>query len=264
MEEMSFMKKIKLVIVAAALMGMVSSSAAYADGYAPGEGLYLGAFAGTSTGIVQAKVANYDAIKGDGTFDTKNGGLAMFGVQGGGWLGYGYKMGDFYLGWDMDFAGSGEKFELTSGTGVELATSDDATTHITKITAERNWRGAGGARVGYYVNADTLLTFKGGVHASEFSIDDSRTSRQSIKSDLYAGGWQVGLGLESRVAAIDPNLSVRLEASYDGYLTAPVSGLGSGTDGHGGNTGHDSEVTGNGTNARIGLQYSFFDVNSLF
>ena len=51
------MKKIKLIIAAAALMGMVSSSAAYADGFAPAEGLYVGAFVGMATGIVQPKVS---------------------------------------------------------------------------------------------------------------------------------------------------------------------------------------------------------------
>jgi len=256
------MKKVKLIIAAVGMMGLFSSSAVYADSYAPGEGLYVGAYVGTGTAIVQPKVSTYEAISGDLTAEATQGGAAMFGEQGGGWLGYGYKMGDLYVGWDMDFAGSGEEFELTSTQGVELAVSDDTGAQITKITAKRNWRGGGAARVGYYVNGDTLLSFKAGIHASEFEVDDSRTIR-SIKDTVNAGGWQFGVGLESRLAVIDPGLSVRLEATYDDYLTAPVSGLGAAA-GHGGDDGHDSELTGSGTNARIGLQYSFFDVNSLF
>ena len=106
------------------------------------------------------------------------------------------------------------------------------------------------------------MSFKGGIHASEFDIADGIGGTDSVN----AGGWQFGVGLESRIAAIDPNLSVRLEATYDDYLTAPVSGLGN--DGMGslpfGVQSPDIEVTGSGTNARIGLQYSFFDINSLY
>jgi len=256
------MRGIKLLIAAVAMLSLVSSSAVYADGFAPGEGLYVGAYVGTGTAIVQPKVSSIEGISGNLTAEATEGGAAMFGMQGGGWVGYGYKMGDLYLGWDMDFAGSGEEFKLTSDTGIELAVSDDTAAQITAITAQRNWRGGGAARIGYYVNGDTLLTFKGGIHASEFEITDSRTLR-SISDTVNAGGWQFGVGLESRLAVIDPGLSVRLEATYDEYLTAPVSGLGNAA-GHGGDMGHDSEVTGSGTNARIGLQYSFFDVNTLF
>jgi hypothetical protein len=53
------MNKVKLIIVAVALMGMVSSSNALADSYAPGEGLYIGAFMGHSGGHVNAKVKHY-------------------------------------------------------------------------------------------------------------------------------------------------------------------------------------------------------------
>jgi len=50
------MKKVKLIIAAVAVLALVSSSAVYADGFAPGEGLYVGAFVGAGTGIVQPKV----------------------------------------------------------------------------------------------------------------------------------------------------------------------------------------------------------------
>jgi hypothetical protein len=254
------MKKIKLIIAAVAMLSLVSSSAVYADGFAPGEGFYVGAFAGMSTGIVQPKVTTTDTIKGGGTFEAAEGGLALLGAQGGGWFGYGYKMGDLYIGIDADYAGSGEEFELTSSIGIEVSDSGNAGT-VTTVKASRDWRVGGAARIGYYINADTLLTFKGGIHASDFDIDDGQSNSETVT----AGGWQLGIGLESRLAIIDPNLSVRLEANYDDYLTAPVSGIGSSGNGQqAGGVTHDTEVTGSGTNARIGLQYSFFDVNSLF
>jgi hypothetical protein len=266
------MKKVKSIIVAVALLSLVSSSAVYADGFAPGEGLYVGVFAGTGTGIVQPKVTTTDTVKlnsaggSSTTFEATEGGLALFGAQGGGWLGYGYKMGDLYIGWDMDYAGSGEEFELTSSAAIEVDGGDAST--VTKVTASRNWRGGGAARLGFYVNADTLLTFKGGIHASEFDVSDGRGNSEAVN----AGGWQFGVGLESRLAMIDPNLSIRLEATYDDYLTAPVSGIGNSGNGLASQTrstvvhsfSNDMEITGSGTNARLGLQYSFFDVNTLF
>ena len=251
------MKKLKLLITTVAMLGLVSSSTAYADGFAPGEGLYLGAFVGGGVGIVQPKVVTNTVNGGgqteSGTFEFADGGLGLFGEQGGGWLGYGYKMGDLYIGWDMDYAGSGEKFKVKSSINIETATDND---NLTYISAERQWRGGGAGRIGYYINDDTLLAFKGGIHASKFDIDDSMGNTDSV----YGGGYQGGVSLESRLAAVDPNLSVRLEGVYDSYLTAPISGIGSDMS----SSRHDSEITGEGLNVRVGFQYSFFDVNTLF
>jgi len=249
------MKKIKLIVAAVAMLSLVSSSAVYADGFGPGEGLYIGGFAGVGTGIVQATVTSRTG--GDhegGTFDMADGGIGLFGIEGGGWLGYGYKMGDFYLGWDMDFAGAGPEFRLTSSIGIDMKhlAANEVTTDV---TAERQWRGGGAGRIGYYLNADTLFAFKGGLHAEEFEIADGMGNNEEV----YAGGYQLGLSLESRIAAIDPNLSVRLEAVYDDYISAPVSAVGGDAPGKA-----DIEVTGMGTQMRAGLQYSFFDVSSLF
>ena len=52
------MKKVKLIIAAVAMLSLASSSAVYADSFAPGEGLYIGAFGGGAMGIVQPKVDN--------------------------------------------------------------------------------------------------------------------------------------------------------------------------------------------------------------
>jgi len=54
-------------------------------------------------------------------------------------------------------------------------------------------------------------------------------------------------------------------AVYTDYLTASVFGIGSLTaTNETGRRGHNSEVTGSALSARVGLTYSFFDVNSLF
>ena len=103
----------QLVSVCAALL---FSSVAFADGAAPGEGIYVGAFIGHGTGVVQAKVNTFATGSGAGnltgsneTFESKRGGLGLSGIQGGGWLGYGLKTADdIYFGLEMSFAGSDE------------------------------------------------------------------------------------------------------------------------------------------------------------
>jgi|APSaa5957512535_1039671.scaffolds.fasta_scaffold25502_2 hypothetical protein len=264
------MKKIKVIIAAVAMLSLVSSSAVYADGFAPGEGLYAGAFFGAGTGIVQPKVTTTGAggTNQDGTYEAAEGGLGLFGIQGGGMLGYGYKAGDIYIGIEMDAAASDEKFELTSSTAVITSGEGGGEQSRTKVTAEKNWVAGFSARLGYYINPTTLFSVKGGVAASEFDVDDG------INQDtFYGGGARFGVALDSQLAVIDPNLSLRIEYLYTDYMTAPISGIGSDTVGgnatyavgiHGSGSANDSEITGSDTAGRIGLTYSFFDVNSLF
>ena len=87
----------------------------------------------------------------------------------------------------------------------------------------------------------------------------------AFSETFYGGGPSVGASLESSVTAIDPNLNLRIGAVYTDYLTAPVSGISTitATRPETGST-TNSEITGSGLSARIGLTYSFFDVNSLF
>ena len=254
------MKKIKLLIAAVAMVGLVSSSVASADGFAPGEGLYLGGFGGVGTGIVQPKVvtATDDTSAAGGTFEAKEGGLGLAGFEGGGWIGYGYKMGDLYAGLEGEYASGDVEFKLTSASGIQV--NPTATEAITEVKATKDWTGGAFGRLGFYVNDDTLLSFRGGVLVSKFDV-----SYTGFSETLYGGGASVGTSLTSRIAAIDPNLSVRVGAVYTNYMTAPISGLGSAPMAE---TSDDesvnSEVTGSALSARIGLTYSFFDVNSLF
>jgi len=82
---------------------------------------------------------------------------------------------------------------------------------------------------------------------------------------FYGGGPSVGASLTSRIAAIDPNLSIRIGAVYTDYMTAPVSGIGNANPATTTATSSvNSEVTGSALSARVGMTYSFFDVNSLF
>lgn len=242
-------KNLKLMLVVGVMFASVSmmSPVAHAGDLAPGEGAYLGAFFGVGGGIVQPKYTeaglNYEATEG---------GLGMLGVQGGAWGGYGLRAGDFYFGIEAEGSGSGEEITLKSDKAINLSV-DATTATTTKITAKKNWQTGGGFRVGYYINSDTLFAFRGGISVSQFDIDTGKETGTE-----YAGGPSFGVSLASRLYE---NLSVRVEGTYTDYLTAQVSGLGSsvisGEDGAG-------EITGEDMSARIGLTYSFFDMNSLF
>jgi len=265
------MKKIKLIISAVAMLSLVSSSAVYAEGFSSGEGLYVGGFGGVGMGMVQPKVttaaerstqqAGGTGADGDAqTFEATEGGLGLEGIEGGVWLGYGYKMGSFYAGIEGEWAGGDVEFELTSSTGITVNDGandqdNDANDKITTISATKDFTGGMFGRVGYYVNPNTLLAFKGGVLVSKFDVVYG-----NLSESYYGGGPAFGASLSSSIVDIDPNLSVRMETVYTDFVTAQAN-MGIGTMG---SIHNDSEVTGAALSARIGLQYSFFDVNSLF
>jgi len=261
------MKKVKLLIAALSTFCLMASAPVFAaDSFAPAEGLYVGMSIGHNAGNIKAKVladgssdlANNSA--GSVTAEMTEGGLALEGIEGGGYVGYGYKMGDLYAGLEFGMQGAGGKFELktdravTIGSGVGSANDQ---IEISSITAETQWTAGGGARIGYYVNDDTLLAFKGGIAVSEFDVKVGSTLSESYN----AGGILFGFAMDTRLAALDPNLSVRLAWDYLDYLTAPISGIGSEKSANGQ---YNSEVTGAAYSARLGVTYSFFDVNSLF
>jgi len=262
------MKMVKLIVAAVAMLSLVSSSAVHADGFASGEGLYLGGFAGVGMGMVQPKVttgglAATSSSNGSvgGVFEAKEGGIGLAGFEGGGWLGYGYKMGDLYAGIEGEWAGGDVEFELTSTVDVEINDGssdqgDAANGTITSIKAKKEFSGGMFGRVGIYLNPDTLLAFKAGVLVSKFDINYG-----VLNEAYYGGGPAFGLSLQSRVTPIDPNLSFRVGAVYTDFLTvAANSGIGTMTNTHD----QHSSVTGSALSARVGFTYSFFDVSSLF
>jgi len=256
------MKKVKLIIAAVSVLSLVSSSAVYADGFAPGEGLYIGGFGGHGSGIVQPKVTTQDLAAGPDDFgvttgEMTDGGLGLSGAVGGGWVGYGYKMGPLYIGFEWDFASGGEKFKATCTGSCTIYDGDSGTKALNEVQAEVKFTTSGGGRIGYYLNSNTLLALRGGIAASKFDVKTNTDS-----SNYYGGGPAFAASLQSTLAEIDPNLSLRLEYLVVDYMTANVSGWG---DTANTRPSHDNdEITGQLYQARLGLAYSFFDVNSLF
>ena len=261
------MRKVKLIIAAVAVFGLVSvsSTTAFADGFAPGEGLYVGAYFGHTAGHMSAKVVSTDynfpttTTRSTNTHELTEGGIGLAGVEGGGYIGYGYKMGDFYIGFEGGVASGGAKFEATSTDLIEigdpvLAGCTNCYT-LQKISAEAQYTANVGGRLGVYLNADSLLTVSGGVAASEFDV-----TWANFSETYYAGGPRVSVAIESRISAIDPNLSFRVETHFTDYWKASVNSIGT----QNGTYLNDTEVSGQAYGGRFGIQYSFFDVNSLF
>ena len=240
------------IVLAASLM---VGTSAYADGTAPGEGFYVGAFVGHGTGVIEPKVKVLDMDSagrnggGTTTFETDRGGLGMTGIQGGGWFGWGMKTADdLYFGLEGSMAGSDEKIKLTSSTDIAA----DNNSAITSATATRNWVGGASARVGYYVNSDTLFAISGGVAVSQFDVEIGSSSET-----YYAGGPRFGGSITTRLSKIDPNLSLRIEYLYTDYLTADINGQNGAGTSSGGGANNDSELTGSDSAGRIGLTYAF-------
>jgi len=269
------MKKVKIMITVLAVLGLISisSNTVFADGFSPGEGLYVGAFAGVGTGLVQPKVVteggattNADGANDRYSGEVDDGGIGLAGMEGGGWVGYGYKMGDLYAGLEGEMAGGDVTFKV-SGDNIELSDLDGTATanatNISAIEATKDWTGGMFGRLGYYINSDTLFSVRGGVLVSKFEV--TVTGSTTWSEEFYGGGPAIGASLESRISAIDPNLSLRMDTVFTDYLTASVYGIGGNDPSRNEDqSGHDSEVTGSAMSTRIGLQYSFFDVNSLF
>ncbi len=229
------------VIFAATLM---MSSTSQAAGKAPGEGFYAGAFLGHGTGVVQADVTLLDTSQ---NFESDRGGVALDGIQGGAWIGWGMKTSDdLYFGAEISGAGSDEKIELT--TNQNLGADNNGT--ITSGSAKRNWAAGGSLRVGYYVNSETLFALSGGVAVSQFDVNIG-----DANESYYAGGPQVGASITTQLSKIDPNLGLRMEFVYTDYLTADINGVNGAGTGNGHN--NDSTITGHDTAGRIGVTYRF-------
>ena len=251
------MKKVKLIIAAVAMLGLASSSTVHADGFAPGEGLYVGAYFGHTAGHLAAKATTTTYVQGTETHELTEGGIGLSGTEGGGYLGYGYKMGDLYIGFEGGMAGGGPEFEATTSDAVEVQATGATTDYtLDKVSAKATYTANLGARIGYYANADSLIALSLGASASEFDA-----TWGAFSETYYGGGFRVGASIDTRLSAIDPNLSFRVETHFTDYMTASVHAIGlqEGRDGM-----NDIEVSGQAYGGRMGLQYSFFDVNSLF
>ena len=254
------MKKVKMIIAGVAMLGLASSSVVHADGFAPGEGLYVGAYFGQAAGHLAAKSTTTEYLGTTQTHELTEGGIGLSGVEGGGYLGYGYKMGDLYIGLEGGMAAGGPEFKATSTDAIEAGggrTGADATDYtFSEVSAEAKYTANLGARLGYYANADSLIAVSLGAAASEFDA-----AWGTFTETYYSGGFRVGASIDTRLSAIDPNLSFRVETHFTDYMTASVHGIGTNQANDGLN---DTEVSGEAYGGRIGLQYSFFDANSLF
>ena len=237
------MKKRDSWIVALVVAVFLCSSQT-ANAGAPGDGLYLGAIVGHGMTQVSGKVTSLisNADYATGTYELAEGGVNLAGMQYGGLLGYGVKMGTLLGGIELDYIGSEEEFKLTSSNAAEVKKGRT----ISEITAKKNWTAGPAFRLGVYVNKDTVLSLKGGVVATEFEVD----AGYSGAKETYTGfGPRYGANIET---AVMDNVSLRVEYLVTDYLTAPLYGIGDDT-----GRAADTEISGLDTSARLGVIFTF-------
>tara|TARA_B100000315_G_C14466269_1_gene536115 strand:+ start:263 stop:970 length:708 start_codon:yes stop_codon:yes gene_type:complete len=235
------MKKRDSWIVALVVAVFLCSSQT-ANAGAPGDGLYVGAIVGHGMTQVSGKVTSLisNADYSTGTYELADGGVSLDGMQYGGLIGYGVKMGTLIGGIEVDYIGSEEEFKLTSSVAAEVKKGRT----ITQITAQKNWTASPTFRLGVYINKDTVLSLKGGVVATEFEVDAGYA-----KSTYTGFGPRYGVNLET---AFMDNVSLRVEYLVTDYLTAPLYGIGADT-----GRAADTEISGLDTSARLGVIFTF-------
>ena len=213
---------------------------------APGDGAYVGVFAGQGMSQVSGKTTTLakNTHHQAGTFELAEGGLSMDGIQFGGLLGFGLRMGSLYAGIEGEYVGSEEEFELKSSTTVEL---EEGRT-ITSIKASKNWSAGPAVRLGFYANESTLFALRVGFVATEFEVDAGYA-----KSTYTGGGMRYGGSLET---AVSGDLSLRMEYVVTDYVRVPVSGIGSDVIDND-NSDADSEITGLDAAGRVAIVYTF-------
>ena len=207
--------------VAALLIGVQTVQAG-----APADGGYVGIQGGFGTAIVDAKTTDNSTGSGessrDGTaFSFAEGGLGMDGASYGAFMGYGFRMGSLYVGFEV--SGDWSSIQIDPGTfTINAKVNDDGMSDgnsITQASAELAFTGGVNGRIGYYLNPTTLFTLSGGLVGSQFDV-----SWDNASEEYWDPGVRYGVGMES---ALFDDIAVRLNWSIIDYYNAEVFGIGS-------------------------------------
>ena len=217
------------------------------------DGAYIGVQGGFGTAIIDASTTDNDGAgtSGDGqAFGFSDGGIGMDGESYGVFLGYGFRMGSFYVGAEANSNWSSMKFDPGSFTvdPDNFAGDNNGTggSTITTGSAELEYTAGISGRVGMYVNPSTLFTLNGGLSGSQFEV------KWGSNSETYWDpGASYGVGLESTIA---DGLAVRLNWTITDYYDAEVFGIGSITE-KPGNVSVEIQPT--MSVAHLGLLYTF-------
>lgn len=182
-------------------------------------GFYIGANVGGMFGDVDLSGVS----EATGYIDFSAGNAINFspdGVLGGLQLGYNYGFGDWLIGFEAE--GHGMDFDDALAFGAS-----------SEVSVESEWGATATARLGFILNASSLLYVKGGYATGNVKttyIDDVGTpiTTGTLETDETHHGWVVGAGFEH---AIGENTSFGVEYNYIDLGETDHSGIASGAGG---------------------------------
>jgi hypothetical protein len=217
------------------------------------DGAYIGIQGGFGTAIVDAQTTDNDGAGTSGdsqTFGFNEGGIGLDGGSYGAFMGYGFRMGSFYAGMEVNSNWSSLKFDP----GTITVDPDDfagdnngtAGSTITSASAELEYTTGVSGRLGFYINPSTLFVLNGGLSGSQFEVAWGKNSES-----YWDPGASYGLGIES---TLFDGVAVRLNWTYTDYYDAEVFGIGSITE-KPGNVSVEIQPT--MSVAHLGLMYTF-------
>ena len=216
-------KRNSWVVMLAAGLLFVGTQTVQAGSSAVGDGGYVGVNGGFGTAIVSSSGSMNHTNVGAAVagWDIADGGIGMDGASYGAFMGYGFRMGSFYAGAEVDGHWSDMKFDpgtisVQEGGG---GGSGSITRTVTSASAELEFTGGVAGRLGYYVNPSTLFSLNGGLVGSQFDVSWGGTAEE-----YWDPGARYGVALES---SLFDGIAVRLDWSITDYYNAEVFGIGS-------------------------------------
>lgn len=187
----------KLLLAASTALSLAAIS-----GAAQAQSLgFDGFYAGIAAGGVASTIELDNTRPGFGRNSTD---IGLKGVTGGAFLGYGFKMTNFYIGIEGEYDVSNAEHR-TSNFGLN-------------IDVNREQALGGSARLGYYFGRDTMLYGKVGYSHAQFEIESL-----GFRERKWNGGLKVGAGMEH---AITQNLFARIGYDVDfAEVKLPAAGF---------------------------------------
>ena len=242
-------KRNSWVVMLAAGLLFVGTQTVQAGSSAVGDGGYVGVNGGFGTAIVasSATLNRTNSSQATTGWDIADGGIGMDGASYGAFMGYGFRMGSFYAGAEVDGHWSDMKFDpgaisVRDGSGGGKVTKRT----VTSASAELEFTGGVAGRLGYYVNPSTLFSLNGGLVGSQFDV-----SWGGQAEEYWDPGARYGVALES---SLFDGIAVRLDWSITDYYNAEVFGLGHMTEKP---SGLSVEIQPTMSVAHLGLVYTF-------
>jgi outer membrane immunogenic protein len=183
-------------------------------------GFYIGANVGGTFGDVDLEGVSEDTdyvnISSGDVFN-----FSADGVLGGAQLGYNFEMSGWLFGLEVE------------GHGMDFDTAEAVNAEGDIVSIESEWGATATARLGFILNANSLLYVKGGyatgnINTSYLDTVGTPNTTGLLETDETHHGWVVGAGFEH---AIGEHTSFGVEYNYIDLGETDHSGIASGTGG---------------------------------